>query len=372
MIAKRNLPAKRNISLDGKSLSPFIANLDLNGDFFRVPAGAKLNNGHMFSFAQVQYDGANDYTHQNIGVSKSTDGGKTWGSKHILSRAESMGSRILNPTVIYDEQLNKLIVFVTELFSLDSSIYWWKLPDNLWKTYTYTSIDNGVTWEKRDITNSIKSQTGTNQTVVMGGLGTGVKMVDGTYVLGVEVGFYDGINAQIQMCLIYSKDLVQWTMSTPINTMGDEFNIVLLDNNTILVNARNFKTVTPKARKIYTTQNMGNTWVEHVTHQTIVENRATMGHTLKIAYEGEEYIIFSHMQSENLTRKKLGLSVLNEGGSNWNPVQIIQQDEYGGYSFLLWNSNTPSKLHILYGMGGNILCDDISHLLPLIVANYTI
>lgn len=370
-LAKRNLTAKRLIPLNSLSLSPFIANVDLNANHFRVPAGAKLNNGDMLAFCQVQYDGADDYAHQDIGISKSTDGGKTWGNKRILSYATNT-SRVLNPTVIYDAELNKIILFVTELFSLDRSIYWWKLPDSLWKTYTYTSTDNGTTWEKRDITSSIKSETGEHQRVVMGGLGTGVKMEDGTYVVGVEVGYYDGSYDQIQMCLMYSKDLVQWSVSNPIDTTGDEFNIVLLDSRTILVNARNFRTVSPKARKIYYTQDLGTTWHEHTTHQTIPENRATMGHTLKINYEGNDYIIFSHMQSENNTRKELGISVLNSTQSNWNPVEVIQPAEYGGYSFLLWNKETPSKLHVLYSMGGNVLCDDISYLLPKIKENYTL
>ena len=348
-----------------QSPMPFIGNVDLNSNYFRIPGVEKLNDGTIISFAQVQYAGTSDYTHQDIGFSKSVDGGKTWGDKKIVCKALNENSRVMNPTTIYDKTNNRLILMVTEVFNTDH-VVWWRTGDTMWDTYVLVSDDGGETWTKNSIKNDLITTRQTNWTVSMPGLGTGVVMPNGMYVFPMETGFDDGSTNKIQNTLAISTDLVNWSLSNPTPELGDEANIVLLNEDTIILNARNYGTMTPKMRKIFVTSNLGTTWEPHATHQTIPENRATMGHTLKIKIDGVEHIVFSHMQSENTTRKKLGISVLNNSKTAWREVAVIDPEPFDGYSILAWNENEPTKLNILYEKGGNILCLNISHLLTKI------
>lgn len=368
MIPKRLLPNTRTLPRKLSSYDiPFYARKDLNAPYFRIPVLNMFNDGSLLCFANDYPTSVpDDYANKNIVLSFSYNGGEIWRDKKKAFRASNNLSRMVNPTIIYDDELDKIIVLVTEILT-NQNVVWWKTADSLWDIYVFTSTDRGKTWTKTSIKSQLLAKRKPFDTVIMGGLGTGVKMKDGTYVFPIEIGYFDGTTDKIQNGLLYSNDLTTWNLSESVTPeLGDEANIVLLDDTTILLNARNFRTQEPKARKIFITKDLGATWQPHQTHQTIPESRATMGHTYKIQIDGEDYIIFSHMQSPDGTRKDLGISVLKKDQSSWVPVEIIEPEEYDGYSCLAWNKNYPDYLFLVYEKGGNILCKDISYLLPKI------
>lgn len=319
---------------------------NFNSTYFRIPAGLRTNSGTLIAFSQVQYGGKSDYTHQDVSISRSFDGGLTWKDKQIIVSASNNESRIANPTTIYDENLDKIILFVTEFFTTEETSWWSITDDSLWDMYVLVSDDDGETWSKNSIKDSIISSRQPDWTVTMAGLGTGVKMNDGTYVVAAEIGFNDGTTEKIQNGLLYSTDLISWTLSFDvIPAHGDEANIVLMDDGSIMLNARNYGNIPPKYRAIFITSNLGAIWQEHSTHQTIAENRPTMGHTFKINVNGDDYLLLRHSQTEDLTRKKLGLSLLNFSDTKWNSLGIVYKNEYDGYSCLAYNSNFQDELY---------------------------
>ncbi|MDN6290227.1 MAG: glycoside hydrolase, partial [Tetragenococcus koreensis] len=109
---------------------------DMGAESFRIPSSILLNNGELISFAQVQYAGASDYTNQEIGSARSGDFGKTWHDKQVIAAASNTDSRMLNPTFIYDEKENKIIMIVTEIFSTSETL-WWTNDDADWDIYTF-------------------------------------------------------------------------------------------------------------------------------------------------------------------------------------------------------------------------------------------
>ncbi|WP_179124074.1 sialidase family protein [Marinococcus halophilus] len=341
---------------------------DLESDYFRIPAAVRTNDGTMINFVQAQYSGSSDYTHQDVAFSKSMDNGKTWEDKKIVIQSTNTDSRLLNPTVFYDEDENKILLIATEIFNTDHSVVWWKNTDDMWDTYLCESYDNGNNWSKRSIKDTLIASRQEHWTVCMPGLGSGIKMDDGTYAFAMEIGYDDGTEDKILNTLMYSANVTSWSLSNPTPELGDEANVVLLDSNRILLNARNYGTRSPKMRKIFYTDDIGETWKEHVTHQTIPENRATMGHTLSIDIEGEHYVLFSHMQSADTSRKELGISVLSHSETRWSKVEVVEKEEYRGYSFLVHNSHFPNELYIVYEKDGDIIVKNISYMLATIKA----
>lgn len=370
MEAKRVLPSTRTLSavrvLGGKTNAnehPFIIG-ELNSYAFRVPAGVYLDNQDILALTSLYYYELSDYTHTDYAQSRSRDGGKTWGEKKVSIQSRTSYSRMVNPTIIYDK--GKIIIMMTELFSQDGKV-WWSQPDTMWDTYIYTSTDNGVNWSKVSIKQNLIGARQQNYGVIMGGLGTGVVMPDGLYVFPIEIGYNSGSTSRIENALAYSYDLKDWQISNSLGINGDEANIVLLDDKTILMNARNYGSRDPKYRKIYTTQNLGETWTPHATNNTIPESRATMGHTLKVNLKGSDYVLFSHMGSTTGIREDLTLSVLNNAKTKWNKVSLILGERYDGYSWILWNDRDPDKLFLIYEQASTIYCRDISDLIPTII-----
>lgn len=345
---------------------------ELNTNYFRIPSGVRLNNGDILVFSQMQYSNRSDYVNQDIGYARSSDKGVTWTDKQVFLKTKDVNSRLANPTTIYNEKDGTIVVFATEFFTVAEKL-WWTHSDDMWDMYVMVSKDNGYTWTRKSIKqNIIDSRPDEHHNVVMAGLGTGVVLEDETYAVGAEIGWYNGTTNRIQNILLYSIDLETWQVSSGVTPeRGDEANIVLLDDNRILLNARNYGTSEPKMRKVFETSNVGETWTPHKTHKTIPENRATMGHTFKIKINGEDYIIFSHMQNETYVRRKLGLSILKRDESFWVPLgskYIIEPEIYEGYSVMVWNDNYSNELFIVYEKAGDIIFTDISGFLPIIEA----
>ena len=340
---------------DGKTLKPATPEPEgrqrigyavrLHGDDkskdYRIPGLATSNKGTLIAVYDIRYDHGGDLpANIDVGVSRSTDGGQTWGPMGIaLDMGKGGKDGVGDPAVLVDPKTGR--IWVAALWSHGNRGWAGSgkgmTPEETAQFVLAYSDDDGLTWSKPiNITGQVKNP---DWHMFFNGPGAGIAMKDGTLVFAAQ--YQDGdLNEQGKKrgtpfsTIIYSKDGGQtWKAGTGVKSNTTEAQVVELANGELMLNCRDNR---GGSRTVGVTNDLGATWTLLETDRKALPEPVCMASLLRM--DTEKYgplLVFSNPATTS-GRYNMTVKVSKDFGATWPEENHFLYDSRhcSGYSCL--------------------------------------
>lgn len=309
---------------------------------FRIPGLVTTNKGTLLGVYDVRYNSSVDLQeHIDVGLSRSTDGGKTWEKMRLpLAFGEYGGlpaaqNGVGDPSILVDTKTNTIWVVAAWTHGMGNQRAWWSSQQGMDLNHTAQlvlakSTDDGKTWsEPVNITEQVKHP---EWYFLLQGPGRGITMEDGTLVFPIQ---YIGKDRIPNAGIMYSKDGGEtWTIHNHARTNTTEAQVAEVVPGTLMLNMRDNR---GGSRAVYTTSDLGMTWKEHESSRTALPEPVCMASLISVKAAdnvlGKDILIFSNPNTTN-ARKNITIKVSLDGGKTWEHQLLLDEGENWGYSCL--------------------------------------
>lgn len=346
----------------------------------RIPGITTTNKGTLLAIFDARHDSSRDLQGDiDIALQRSTDKGLTWQPvQMVLDMGEWGGlpqkyNGVSDGCILVDK--NSDDIYVAGLWMhgvLDANGKWTEgltQQSNNWihqwiqkgsqpgvgiketSQFMITkSTDDGLTWSFLD---NITGKTKRSEWWLFAPApGHGITLEDGTLVFPTQGrdekgGAFSNIT--------YSKDKGKtWTTSNPAYQDVTECNAAQLTDGTIMLNMRDNRNRGKKennGRRICTTSDLGETWIEHPTSRKALMEPTCMAslHRHEYSKDGQKksILLFAN-PNDYRTRDKLTLKVSFDDGMTWPESHWILFDQYQSAGYSSITSIDEDSIGILY------------------------
>ncbi len=294
----------------------------------------------LIATAEGRYENT-DQGRNDIIVSTSSDGGKTWSKLTVAAASE--GATFNNPCLIYDEEAKVVVLFFQRypagVHERDKDIPTGHEGEKCIRNFVCFSKD-GKTWTTpRDVTEFTKNE---GVTITCSGPNPGVQLKRGQYKGRLVVPLNEGPFDNWTVAAAYSDDHGKTWKIGQKSAAGkgvNEVSIAETDDGGLIVVSRAWPQHIRERRVLYS-QDGGETWGETIAHPELPSPNVQNG-LVRYSFEDEEALggksrlIFSTPASANRTNGTLKMSYDN--GKTW-PVEKLLIPGPFAYSVL-----TPVK-----------------------------
>lgn len=310
---------------------------------YRIPGMATTNHGTLIAVYDIRHSSWGDLPgHIDVGMSRSTDGGRTWEPmKTIMDMGNEdgaglRGNGIGDPAVLVDTKTNTVWAIATWSHGNRS----WRgsgpgmAPAETGQLMLVKSEDDGVTWsDPINITAQVKDPA---WCFLLQGPGKGITLSDGTIMFPAQYQDTPANNRLPRSTVIYSRDHGEtWHIGTGAWDDTTEAQVVELEDGVLMINCRYNR---QNRRVVRTSSDMGATWEEHpTTRDALSEPGSCMASLINVDRElGREYtgvLLFSNPAS-TAARQEMTIKASTDGGLTWpEEFQILLDHGRGaGYS----------------------------------------
>ena len=321
---------------------------------YRIPGLVTSKKGTLIATYDIRHENSRDLQGDiDVGISRSTDGGRSWGP---MIKAMDLGeygglpqnlNGIGDPCILVDEVTGDILLFAAWTHGGKAgSAAWFAAgpgfePSTTPQLMMVRSADDGETWSApENLTRQVKKEP---WLFTFQGPGRAITMADGTLVVPFQHQEPDRTPAAGVM---YSKDRGKtWTVHEYAKINTTESQVVELEPGVLMLNMRdNRKT----GRAVYVTKDMGKTWEPHPSDGKLVEP-VCMASLIKVpAAENalkKDILLFSN-PSDKDDRRNMTIQLSFDGGVTW-PHKLLLDEGYGwGYSCLtMIDKNTVGILY---------------------------
>ncbi|MCU0457835.1 MAG: glycoside hydrolase [Bacteroidales bacterium] len=342
-------------------------------DTYRIPGIVTTNSGTLVAVYDIRYNNSKDLQEDiDIGMSRSTDGGRSWEPmKVIMDMGEYGGlSQNLNgigdPCILYDHFTNTLWAAALWMSgSAPDKMLWWAsmpgmTPQETGQFMLVKSTDEGLTWSAPvNITGQIKSPA---WQLLLQGPGRGITMSDGTLVfpaqfkadLGVKA--IDGGQYTCHSTIVYSKDGgVSWHIGTGAKSNTTEAQVAELADGTLMLNMRDDRNRADKGeangRAVAVTADLGQTWTTHPTSNSALPEPNCMASLIaaKVKIGGEyKRVLFFSNPADKSSRIKMTIRMSTDEGMTWPATNAVEVYAPQGYGYSCLTMVDEEHVGILY------------------------
>lgn len=320
--------------------------LRLHGDdgskFFRIPGIARSNAGTLLAVYDVRYDHAGDLpANIDIGVSRSTDGGKSWGPMAI---AMDMGKDpahghdgIGDPAILVDTVTGR--IWIAALWSHGNRAWHKSGPgltsDETGQLMISHSDDDGLTWSKpRNLTAEVKDP---RWRLLLAGPGSGITTRDGTLVFAAQFRSADGGDTMGKpfSTILTSKDRGKsWRIGTGARIDTTEAQVVELADGSLMLNCRDNR---GGSRSILVTRDLGKSWQAHPTDRKDLPEPVCMASLLRWDRPGQSPVYLFSNPARTDERSAMTIKVSGDNARDWpERLHTLYDSRKGaGYSCLV-------------------------------------
>ena len=311
---------------------------------FRIPGLVTTNKGTLLGVYDVRYNSSVDLQeHIDIGLSRSTDGGKTWEKMRLpLAFGEYDGlpaaqNGVGDPSILVDTKTNTVWIVAAWTHGMGNQRAWWSSHPGMDLNHTAQlvmakSTDNGKTWSAPiNVTEQVKLP---EWYFLLQGPGRGITTSDGTLVFPIQ--FIDKTRIP-NAGIMYSKDRGEtWKIHNYARTNTTEAQVAEVEPGVLMLNMRDNR---GGSRAVYTTTDFGQTWKEHESSRTALIEPVCMASLISVKAKdnvlGKDLLIFSNPNSTS-ARKDMTIKISMDGGKTWSADhQLLLDEDYNwGYSCL--------------------------------------
>ena len=348
---------------------------------YRIPSLITTNTGTLIAGYDMRYENSRDLQGNiDIGISRSTDGGNTWGDHRVVLDRDTWGglpekfNGVSDASLLVDKNtgqifvaglwmhgvLNKNGAWITGLTETsDSWNHQWKNKGSqpgfgVKETSQFllsSSTDDGLTWKAPvNLTQMCKKE---DWWLWAPAPGNGITMRDGTLVFPTQGRDANGLPFSN---ITYSTDGGKhWQTSNPANHNTTECAVVQLSDGTLMLNMRDNRNRKEKGkangRAVAITQDMGTTWTTHSSSHGALIEPVCMGSLYKHEYmdkgEKKSILFFSNPNSRE-KRNNMTIKASLDNGKTWPEKYWILLDEGSGRGYSSLASVDKNTIGILY------------------------
>lgn len=329
---------------------------DDNSAAFRIPGLVTTNKGTLLGVYDVRYNSSVDLQeHVDIGLSRSTDGGKTWEKMRLpLAFGEFAGlpsaqNGVGDPSILVDTKTNTVWVVAAWTHGMGNQRAWWSSHPGMDMNHTAQlvmakSTDDGKTWSAPiNVTEQVKDPS---WYFLLQGPGRGITMSDGTLVFPTQ--FIDSTRVP-NAGIMYSKDRGKtWKMHNYARTNTTEAQVAEVEPGVLMLNMRDNR---GGSRAIATTKDLGQTWEEHPSSRKALQESVCMASLISVKAEdnvlNKDILLFSN---PNTTKGRYNITTKAslDGGITWLPEHQLLLDEGYGWGYSCLTMIDKETIGILY------------------------
>ncbi|MES2006072.1 MAG: sialidase family protein [Bacteroidota bacterium] len=319
-------------------------------DTYRIPGLITTDKGTLIAVYDARYNSSADLpANIDVGLSRSTDGGKTWETMKIIM---DMGppqdqNGVGDPSVLFDPVTQK--IWVAALWSKGNHSISGSgpglSPDQTGQLVLVSSSDDGLSWSAPfSITPQVKDPT---WNILFQGPGRGIAMEDGKIVFPAQ--YWTAANTPYSS-LVYSSDHgASWQRGgTGAKSNTTESQLVETTPGTLMLNMRDNR---GSFRSVATTTNMGSSWTEHATSYNTLPDPVCMGSLIKakVNVNGtlKDVLFFSNPNSAT-GRYNITIKASLDLGQTWLPANQLLIDERQCYGYSCLTKVDDNTIAILY------------------------
>ena len=332
---------------------------DDKSKFYRIPGLARSKKGTLLAVYDVRYHHAGDLPADiDIGISRSTDGGQSWGPMIIAIDQGRDPSHsfdgVGDPAILCDEVTGRL--WVAGLWSHGKRAWHGSgpglTPEETGQLLLAFSDDDGVTWSTpRNITSSVKHPA---WRLLLNGPGAGICTSDGTLVFAAQYRSADEPATQGKpfSTILSSKDRgVTWQLGSGVKIDTTEAQVVELPDGSLMLNCRDNR---GGSRTVMVTRDLGKTWSAHATDRSALREPICMASLLRWKEnDGTNYYIFSNPDSTT-ARHRMTIKVSADAAQTWPEKWHTLYDERAGYGYSCLSPVDSKHIGVLYETAGDL------------------
>lgn len=323
---------------------------DDNCHTFRIPGIARTNKGTLLGVYDLRYNSRRDLQgHMDIGLSRSTDGGKTWSiPRPIMDMGEFGGlgqdqNGCSDPNILVDTVTGEIFVSAVWTHGKPGTHQWVGRGSEPGLDIKHSSqfmvarsTDDGVTWSKPE--NWTARLKNPEWYLFAPAPGNGLTLSDGTLVMPTQGRDATGLPFSN---LIWSRDRGQsWTVSAPARTDTTECAVAELSDGSLMLNMRDNRNRRDKSdtngRAVSVTPDRGRTWQVHSSdHRALPEPVCMASLISHVLPDGRRVLFFSNPNSKTGRRNMTVRASLDDGVTWPADKQILLDHRGGAYSSLV-------------------------------------
>ena len=329
---------------------------DDNSAAFRIPGLVTTNKGTLLGVYDVRYNSSVDLQeHVDVGLSRSTDGGKTWEKMRLpLAFGEFGGlpagqNGVGDPSILVDTKTNNVWVVAAWTHGMGNQRAWWSSHPGMDMNHTAQlvlakSTDDGKTWSKPiNITEQVKDPS---WYFLLQGPGRGITMSDGTLVFPTQ--FIDSTRVP-NAGIMYSKDRGKtWKMHNMARTNTTEAQVAEIEPGVLMLNMRDNR---GGSRAIAITKDLGETWTEHPSSRQALQEPVCMASLIHVDAKdnilNKDILLFSNPNTTK-GRNHITIKASLDKGLTWLPEHQLMLDEAEGWGYSCLTMIDKETIGILY------------------------
>ena len=234
---------------------------------YRIPSLATTPKGTLLSVYDMRRRMSRDLQEDiDIGLSRSTDGGRTWEPVRVIMDMGEYGklpqeqNGVSDPGIIVDQKTGEIFVFAVWMWGKPGKHQWnedgsepgFEIGKSA-QLMMVRSKDDGLTWTKpENLTRKLKKAA---WWLLAPAPQQGINLADGTLVLPAQGRDEKGVPFAT---IMFSRDHgATWVVGTPAFSGGNECQAVELSDGSIMLNMRNDH---ERYRAVYVTKDLGKSW----------------------------------------------------------------------------------------------------------------
>jgi len=339
-------------------------------DTYAIPAFATTRSGTLLCVYDMRrrHPGHDLQDDIDIGLSRSTDGGKTWEPARVIMDMGEYGgllqeeNGVSDPGIIVDRQTGEIFVFAVWMNGTRGRHQWrsdGSAPGfEIGKSAQFMKVrsrDDGRTWSKpENLTRQLKKES---WWLLAPSPQQGIQLADGTLVMPVqgrsERGVFDSWGAF--STIMSSRDHgATWTVGSPAYFFSSEGPAVELGDGSIMLNMRNeTEGPTYNYRAVFVTRDLGRSWQPHETNLNTLIDPNCNASLLRVDYVergAKKHVLLFANSHSNVKRVRTNhtIQVSSDDGRTWPRENQILLDEGLGWGYPSMSRIDESHVGIVY------------------------